>query len=212
MKAAIVVFAREPLQGRVKTRLAAEVGEGAAARVYAALLDQTLLVAADPDFDVTVSLAEEPSASWTEQCARTWEVQCGGDLGARMRDAFDRRFREGYERVLVVGSDCARLRVEHLREASDALDDAPVALGPSPDGGYWLIAQRRPGVDLFTGIPWSDPATLAATRDRLRHLRSCWVELEQLDDIDTAEDLETALADPLVTPELRDRLLDALSV
>ncbi len=85
-----------------------------------------------------------------------------------------------------------------------------MALGPAADGGYWLVAQQRPGVDLFTGIPWSSPDTLAATRRRLEALGATWVELDRLNDLDTEADLRAALADPRLAPELRDRLLNAL--
>ena len=210
MKTAVVVFAREPLPGRVKTRLAAAIGEAAAARVYAALLEHTLAVAAETAIDLVVSYAEGPSPAWTADHAQRWEVQRGGDLGERMRDAFARRFGEGCDCVVIVGSDCPPLRQEHLTGAVDALEDAPVVLGPSADGGYWLVGQRRPGVDLFSGVPWSSPGTLAATRQRLESLSAAWVELDKFDDVDTGDDLHTALADPRVAPELRQRLLNAL--
>jgi glycosyltransferase A (GT-A) superfamily protein (DUF2064 family) len=127
-----------------------------------------------------------------------------------MRTAFDLRFGEGADRVLVVGSDLPKLGVDHLRSAERALDAADVALGPAADGGYWLVAQKRPGVDLFSGIPWSSPDTLAATRRRLEALGATWVELDRLNDLDTEADLRAALADPGLAPELRDRLLIAL--
>ena len=210
MKTAVVVFAREPVPGRVKTRLAAAIGEVGACSVYAALLEHTLSVAAGLGFDMVVSFAEPPSPVWTAGHAQRWEVQRGDDLGARMRDAFDRRFGEGYDDALVVGSDCPRLEVEHLTGAVKALRDAAVVLGPAADGGYWMVAQRRPGVDLFTGIPWSSPGTLAATRKRLETLAVKWAELKVLDDIDTEADLRAALDDPRVAPELRQELLNAL--
>jgi glycosyltransferase A (GT-A) superfamily protein (DUF2064 family) len=127
-----------------------------------------------------------------------------------MRDAFDRRFGDGFDRVVIVGSDCPRLEVEHLTGAVKALRDAAVVLGPAADGGYWMVAQRRPGVDLFTGIPWSSPDTLTETRQRLENLGAAWVEIEALDDIDTEADLRTALTDPRLAPELRQQLLNAV--
>ncbi len=210
MKTAVVVFAREPVPGRVKTRLAAAIGEAVAARVYAVVLEHTLAVAAGAGFDPVASFAEAPSPRWAGELALRWEVQRGDDLGERMHDAFDRRFEEAFDRVVIVGSDCPLLRREHLTGAADALEDAPVVLGPSADGGYWLVGQRRPGVDLFSGVPWSSPRTLAATRQRLENLGTKWVELEELDDLDTEADLHAALADPRVAKELRERLLSEL--
>ncbi len=185
MRTAVVVFAREPVPGRAKTRLAATVGGIAAAAVYAALFENTLAVAAGTGFDLVLSLAEPPSPAWTGCLGWRWEVQSGADLGNRMLKAFEVRFGEGYDRVLIVGSDVPNLGVDHLRSAERALDTAAAVLGPASDGGYWLVAQRRPGVDLFSGIPWSSPDTLAATRRRLEQLRVTWSELEQLDDLDT---------------------------
>jgi len=207
---AVVVFAREPSPGRVKTRLASTIGDIAAARVYTALLENTLTMVAGSGFDHVLSLAEPPSPAWSGAPGRRWEVQSGADLGARMRTAFDLRFGEGADRVLVVGSDLPKLNVDHLRSAERALDAADVALGPAADGGYWLVAQRRPGVDLFTGIPWSSSGTLTATRKKLEAIGVAWVELDRLNDLDTEADLRAALADPGLAPELRDRLLNAL--
>jgi rSAM/selenodomain-associated transferase 1 len=210
VKTAAVVFAREPVPGRVKTRLAASIGGIAAAGVYAALLENTLAVAAGAECNLVIALAESPSQIWAEDLGLRWEVQRGAELGTRMRNAFELRFSEGCDRVLLVGSDIPNLGVEHLESAVQALDVADVALGPASDGGYWLVAQRRPGLDLFSGIPWSSPDTLAATRRRLEALGATWVELDRLNDLDTEADLRAALADPRLAPALRECLLTAL--
>ena len=210
MNTVVVVFAREPVPGRVKSRLAEAIGERSAARIYAALLEQTLEVAEASAFDVVVSLAEAPTRAWIDTHDERWEVQHGADLGARMGDAFQRRFGEGYDRVVIFGSDCPFLRRDHLSQAVEALERMGVVLGPACDGGYWLVAQRRAGVDLFTGIPWSNPATLAATRQRLKALGTPWFELQELDDVDTIEDLRNALADPDIDIGLRRKLEIAL--
>lgn len=212
LKSAVVVFAREPLPGRAKTRLAESIGGTGAARVCAVLLEWTLEVVAGSTGDVVVSLAEEPEGAWMSGRDVRWEVQTGADLGARMREAFGRRFDEGCEKVVIVGSDCPYLRRDHILRAVESLEDVGVALGPASDGGYWLIAQRRPGVDLFTGVPWSSPFTLAATRKLLEDRKTEWFELDQLDDVDTFDDLQNALSDPRIDPDLRDRLLIAWQV
>ena len=203
MSTAVVVFAREPVPGEVKTRLAAEAGERVASRVYSVLLDRTLAAAAASSFDLVVSLAEAPSRKWSTSLGWRWEVQEGNDLGARMRDAFDRRFGEDYDRVITIGSDCPSLHPRHLLAARRALDAHPVVLGPARDGGYWLVAQKRPGVDLFAGVPWSSLETLAATRTRLAALDIPWIELDILGDIDTARDLRETIADSTIDPGLR---------
>lgn len=206
MTTRVVVFGREPRPGRVKSRLAATIGGEPATAVYAVLLDAALQAARATGFETVLSLAEAPSATWARELAVAFELQRGADLGARMAAAFDAHFGGGAERVVVVGSDCPGLRPHHLREAAAALAGAPVVLGPSSDGGYWLVAQRAPGLDLFSEIPWSAPTTLAATRRRLRSLGVRWSELEELRDIDIQADLLAVLDDDAVPESVRRRL------
>ncbi len=202
----IVVFGRQPVAGRVKTRLAAGLGEEAAAGVYRVLLEHTLRCALASGARVTLSVAEPPSEGWTPFPGVRPEVQCSGDLGRRMLEAFRRAFARGASAVVLVGSDCPGLETAHLLEALDRLEGHPVVLGPAADGGYWLVGQRPPGVDCFAGVPWSSGDTLRATRERLRGLGVPWAELEVLRDVDTLEDLEVVLRDGGATPAAAARL------
>jgi uncharacterized protein len=202
----VVVFGREPVPGRVKSRLAAGVGGELAAAVYGELLGHTLRVAGSIDADVVLALAEPPARGWRPERAVAVEVQVAGDLGRRLADALARRFAEGYRRVVVVGSDCPELAPHHLRAALDGLAMHPVVLGPAWDGGYWLVGARAPGMDLFRDIPWSTPGVLDATRARLRALGVGWLELERLHDLDTDADLRRALDGETLGGELRSRL------
>jgi rSAM/selenodomain-associated transferase 1 len=206
VSAALVIFAREPIPGLVKTRLAEVVGAGTATSVYTALLEHTVATARAAGIGAMISLAGEPGREWAETLDLPFEIQGGGDLGERMAECFRRRFAEGRSRVVIIGSDNAHLKPEHLRSAFTALDDLPVVVGPADDGGYWLIGQRAPRVDLFTDVPWSSPDTLEATRVRLRTLDIPWRELDTLPDIDTAEDLGKATTDPRIDETLRSRL------
>ena len=206
MRTCVVVFGREPVPGRVKTRLAAGVGEEAAARIYAVLLDHALEIAADSGSRVVLSLAEAPSPLWAARLGVPFEVQSDLDLGGRMAESFARRFAEGEDWVVVVGSDCPWITTRHLRSASKELEREGVVLGPATDGGYYLVAQRPPGVDLFSGIPWSTGATMTATRQRLTGLGTVWTEIDELSDVDTEADLEELLADPHTTAALARRL------
>jgi len=185
-----VVFGREPVPGRVKTRLARETGVERAAAVYAALLERTLAAAVATGVPVVLSLAEACTGAWAPPPGLRVEVQGHGDLGQRMLEAFSRRFAEGVDRVLLIGSDCPGVSRCRLLEALEVLSRAPVVLGPAVDGGYWAVGQRAPGVDCFSGVPWSSPETLRATRQRLRRLGVPWEEIETLADVDTVEDLE----------------------
>jgi glycosyltransferase A (GT-A) superfamily protein (DUF2064 family) len=123
-----------------------------------------------------------------------------------MRAAFDRRFAAGADVVVLVGSDLPGLSSGGLADAFSGLEEAPVVLGPSDDGGYWMVGQRRPGCDLFSRIPWSSPGVLQSTRRRLLELGVEHVELPQLRDLDTIEDLRALAADSTVPEGLRVRL------
>jgi hypothetical protein len=210
MKSCVVVFGREPIPGEVKSRLAAGIGAEAAARVYAAILEHTLEVARNSGARVVLSLAEVPSGSWARDVGAVVEIQRGNDLGDRMDDAFARRFAEGEGRVVMVGSDCPWFTTTHVAKASAKLGGADAVLGPATDGGYWLVAQRPPGLAMFARIPWSSPETLEETRKRISALGGTWFELEELVDIDTVEDLELVLDDPRTPEQLRDKIRDAL--
>lgn len=209
MNTVLVIFAREPVAGKVKTRLAEGVGAETAASIYASLLEHTIATARTIGIKVVVSLAAVPTANWMATLGFPFESQGRGDLGVRMGECFQRRFFEGCTRTVIIGSDNAHLHPDHIRSAFAALELNPVVLGPAEDGGYWLVGQQTPGVDLFSDIPWSSPATLDATRNRLQTLGVEWRELQTLPDIDTQEDLQRAIEDPSVPVQLRRRLASA---
>lgn len=211
MSGCVVVFGREPLPRRVKSRLAARIGAEAAARVYGVLLEHSLGAAVVSGLRALLSLAECPSASWAEQVGLPFEIQKVGTLSERMADTFERRFAEGEERVVLVGSDCPGLTPGLIRRAAASLDENGAVLGPTNDGGYYLIAQRAPGTDLFTGIPWSVRETMSATRDRLAAHEVRWTELDELSNVDTAEKLEALLANPNAPQTLVERLAAAVA-
>ena len=206
MRERLVVFARQPVVGRAKSRLAAGIGAARAAAVYEVLLEHTMWIARESGVAAQIWFAEEPDAHWAKALGLPFETQEAGDLGRRMACCFDHLFAGGSNKVVLIGSDTAHLEPDHIPAALAALDDHPVVLGPAEDGGYWLVGQQAPGVDLFSGIPWSQPTTLAATRARLQSLGADWFELESLPDIDTEEDLRRVVDDPRVDEELRRRL------
>ena len=211
MTTSVVVFGREPVVGKVKRRLARGLGADAAARIYAAVLDHTLHTVSGCGVPCFLSLAEVPSEKWKKPDGFSLEIQVSGDLGDRMAATFARRFREGARRVVLLGSDCPWVVATHVHAAIAFLEDSEVVIGPATDGGYWLVAQRAPGVDLFTGVPWSSPGTLDRTRKRLAALGVAWTEIEELRDIDTASDLEAVLNDPRTPEGLRNQFVKMLN-
>jgi rSAM/selenodomain-associated transferase 1 len=208
MRREIVVFGRVPVAGRVKTRLAAAVGTEKAAKIYRLLLDHVLTESCAAGPAVTLALADAAPAGhqWRPPPGVEIEIQAPGDLGRRMLRSFERHFAAGADAVVLIGSDLPGLSAGMLADAHAALEQTPVVLGPSDDGGYWLVGQRRPGRDLFSGVPWSSPRVLGPTRRRLLELGVAHAELELLRDLDTIDDLRALSADLMVPEGLRVRL------
>lgn len=194
MRTEVVVFGRRPVPGRVKTRLAVAIGPEAATEIYRALLDHALGEAVATGMRVTLALAGgSSSGGWEAPAGLHVTSQIGSDLGARMKNAFSDSFNAGADAVVLVGSDLPGLSSALICAAFEALGRVPVVLGPAADGGYWTVGQRRPGHDLFTGIPWSTPDTLAATKRRLADLGLNFEKLPVLRDLDTIQDVEAFL-------------------
>lgn len=190
--AAVLVFVRAPEAGRVKTRLAAALGPEVALRVYVRLAEHTVREARAVGEAVRVHFtpagAEEAVRGWLGEGA-DYLPQGGGDLGERMHRAFREAFAAGYGRVVIVGSDLPELSAGLLRRALALLEEWEVVLGPARDGGYYLLGLRREVPELFTAIPWSTGEVLARTRERLREVGIEPALLEELADVDEAEDL-----------------------
>ncbi len=195
---ALIVFARAPELGRVKTRLAAEVGDGAALRAYRTLAEQVIAaVSASATYSVTVAYtppdAEPAMREWLGPGV-TLRPQSGGGLGARMAAAIADAISGGAERAVVIGTDCPDVTPDVVAEAFTRLGAADVVLGPASDGGYYLIGMSRPHRALFEGIPWSSAGTLRATLARARAGGLSVALLDERRDIDTAEDWRVWLA------------------
>ena len=197
----LLVFARLPELGRVKTRLAATVGPAEALRVYRHLLAITEGAVAAAGIPATVWLAEvseqqrlgletNPVQTLAPWAGRHWRVQNAAfDLGGRMAEAFAEAFGAGAGRVAVIGTDCPGLRPGILRQAFEGLQTHDVVIGPAADGGYYLLALRQPRPELFRQIAWSSPAVLTQTLAAAAGLGLRVHLLEVLNDVDTADDL-----------------------
>jgi rSAM/selenodomain-associated transferase 2/rSAM/selenodomain-associated transferase 1 len=190
------VFAKSPVPGHVKTRLAAEIGNEAAAAHHArfiALAMTTAVAARDAGLFDEIELWCSPDADapafavWRDRDRISLHVQDGADLGARMRTALDSALARG-ARAILVGTDCPMLDIVYLARAVAALETCDAVFGPAEDGGYVLVGLSR-RVDAFSGVPWSAPDTIAATRARLASSRALWQELPTLWDIDEPRDL-----------------------
>lgn len=194
--ATLQIFAKSPLPGLVKTRLAASIGAEEAAAVYRDLLVRTLGTAANARRAGIVGAVElwvapeadpGPLAAWAERLGIALHPQHGADLGARMRHAL-RASLDASRPALLIGTDAPDLDLAYLAEAAAALQSHDAVVGPAEDGGYVLIGLAR-DADAFTGVAWSTPAVMAQTRSLLTTAGVTWKELAPLWDVDTADDL-----------------------
>ena len=196
--AAVIVFARAPLRGRVKTRLAATIGDDAALLAHRELLHATVGVAASllghPDFgEGSVELCidgadpEGECAALARRLGVRLGRQLGSDLGVRMHSALARALQGGRLPVLV-GSDCPELQAGDLLEALALLRRRDAVFAPAEDGGYVLVGLARECPALFEGVTWGGPDVMDQTRARLRVEGIRWAELRTLWDVDRHED------------------------
>ena len=192
----LLVFAREPVLGQVKTRLAAAIGPAAALAVYRELLHHTAAAVAAAGLPTTLWLAEAPAPPAAPAQPRPnwpgypWHVQPpAADLGARMAHAFAEAFAAGAAAALVIGTDCPGLTAGHLGEAAAALATHDVVVGPATDGGYYLLGMKTLHQELFAGQQWSTATVLADTLAAAARLGLRVAQLPALADIDTAADL-----------------------
>lgn len=197
----------------MKTRLAAAIGPKIAAEVYLGCLRCSLgrfsqlgcrrLVAYSPP---------EKRAAFESVLPTGWGLveQSSGDLGARMSRFFEQRCLAGDRRVVVVGSDSPSLSIERISAAFELLEDVPVVLGPSEDGGYYLVGLNQPIPELFEGIEWGGERVLEQSLAVLRRVGASAELLPGWYDLDVEADLQRLRAelasDPGIDSHLRELL------
>ena len=191
----LIVFGRYPAVGKVKTRLIPALGPAGAAVLQKRLTDRTMISACRLSARNGVQVVfchddgnRERMDRWLGLKDIGYQQQACGDLGRRMYVAMCAAFRRGAQRVILIGTDIPGLTTAILTQAFDRLNDHDLVLGPSADGGYWLVGMTRP-VNIFDGIAWSQPTVLNHTLE-LAHrkgVRPC--QLDPLADLDTPDDL-----------------------
>lgn len=190
----IAVFAREPVLGKVKTRLLAALGEAGALALYQQMLARIgacigasglarldLWITSNPSHESFLSICNEMNIY----------IQEGDDLGAKMAFSCDHTLvTEAAQSVLIVGTDCPVMDVAYLDSALTSLQaGSDVVIGPAEDGGYVLIGMRKPQPALFTDIPWGSDRVLAETLTKLEALHLNYHLLPTLWDVDIPADL-----------------------
>jgi rSAM/selenodomain-associated transferase 1 len=186
----LIIFIRNPEKGKVKTRLAAEVGEERALAIYQALLGHVRLVSKAFScrrllyYSHFVDREDEWSSRFFSK-----RQQRGKDLGDRMNQAFIETLKEA-ERAVIIGSDCPLLSTVHLQEAFSRLSEKDYVVGPAEDGGYYLLGMKEPSSFLFENMKWSTPDVCRQTLDRIRQKGKSVHILPTLSDVDYASDWE----------------------
>ncbi len=186
---ALVIFIKNPVLGKAKTRIAATVGEEEALRIYMLLLTHTRQVADNVEIDRHLYYSHHiEEDEWSDDLYYK-HVQIDGDLGARMRDACA-TLSKTYSKVVIIGSDCAQLTVAHINKAIESLKNNDVVLGPVYDGGYYLLAMRGYHPRLMTDINWSTDVVAAQTLAQADDSGLTHTCIDKLSDIDYYEDWE----------------------
>jgi rSAM/selenodomain-associated transferase 1 len=194
---AIAIFLKAPRAGRVKTRLAAEVGDRHALRLYRLIAARTLAAVRATGLEATVWFAPADAGPELRYwLGEEWPLrpQASGDLGARM--VASTQAVEAGRGWIALGGDCPGITAQVIHEACAAIERGEIVIGPTHDGGYYLLGGRTPLPDLFTAMPWSTERVLAETRARLTRVGAAWHELPVLREVDTAAD---ARAEGLLT-------------
>ncbi|RUL88544.1 TIGR04282 family arsenosugar biosynthesis glycosyltransferase [Tautonia sociabilis] len=194
--AVLGIFGKRPEPGRVKTRLAAEFGDGFAAEAHEAMLLDTLDSWASDRFLApggrrVFVYAPADAGPWFDPIvppSLAMQPQADGDLGARLRAFFAGEFEEGATRVVVIGSDSPTLDPSIVVSAFLCLEGKDVVLGPATDGGYYLIGCRPPVPAIFEGVDWGTPQVLSQTLDRLRGTGRSLAVLPPWYDVDAPDD------------------------
>lgn len=196
----ILVFAKAPIMGQVKTRLIPAIGAESAVRLYQQMLQQTLKLVVDSAFcRVRLLCAPDTSHPFFQSLSSNYDVpldpQEGNDLGERMFNAASRRLNE-FKNVILIGSDCPEMSASHLEDVINimAQGESDVVITPAHDGGYVLLGLRRIDPGLFEDVNWGTEAVMSQTRSALEQLRWHWKEMEPLKDLDTFEDIKDFVA------------------
>lgn len=188
LKNELLIFAKYPEPGKVKTRLARTVGPVEAAVRYRGMIDAVMQKTQTTNGEYNRILCFDPPQREDE--FRKWfsslemRPQCGGDLGKRMIVAFQESLANGAGRAVLIGTDCVEVDRSLLSDAFDRLEKADLVLGPAKDGGYYLIGMKAVHPSLFEGIPWSTEKVLEETLDKAGRSRLKVELLKTLSDLD----------------------------
>lgn len=190
MKKGLIIFIRNPVVGKVKTRIAQTMGDDNAMEVYRLLLEHTRSITVEVSCDKFLFYSDRINHSdeWENEIYDK-RLQQAGDLGQRMAAAFSELFTEGYQQVLIIGSDCIELTAAGIQEAFELLNQHSAVIGPATDGGYYLLGITRFFPQPFLGKKWGTGTVLQDTLDDFRLAGVNIGRLPVLNDVDEEKDI-----------------------
>ena len=190
---ALLIFQKNPELGKVKTRLGATLGDERALEIYHQLIEITLKEANKTSFDIFIFYSSFlPKENSTELITRN--VQKGEDLGEKMKNAFQEVLALGYQKAIIIGTDCPEIHAGILNQAAVELKNNELVIGPAEDGGYYLLGMKTLQKELFEEVQWSTESVLKQTLEKAETLGLKVSLLESLNDIDTEEDLKKLIS------------------
>lgn len=184
----LIVFVKNIRLGKVKTRLAKSIGDDAAFEIYKHLVEITETETKKVEnCDIHIYFSDVIIETKWQGFSKF--VQIEGDLGDKMKNAFEKGFEMGYTSIVGVGSDLPNLNGSIIEKGFEELQNVPVVFGPAEDGGYYLIGMNSLQSCIFEHKPWSTNQLLSITLEELKENKINVNLLEELNDIDTLEDL-----------------------
>ena len=190
----LIFFIKAPWLGNVKTRLQPELTPEQLVMIYRAMVEDTVSQFGDVGFCDVIIFCYPADSSYEMKnwLGNRFEYfpQHGNDLGERMHNAIAEMLNQKYNKVLLTGSDIPTLDATIIMKALSSLDDHDLVLGPSLDGGYYLIGMKQPHPELFQGITWSTNHVFEQTMQKAREAKLEIMQIESKSDIDTYRELE----------------------
>ena len=185
----LLIFTKNPVAGKVKTRLAKDLGDDKALEIYKFLLEHsaafTSSVNAEKHVYYSDSITEQDI--WDNKIYKK-KLQSGAHLGKRMENAFKNGFEENHEKIIVIGSDMYDIQAGDIEEAFQQLENHDYVIGPASDGGYYLFGMKSLNLKVFKNKDWGTSSVL---KDTLKDLQKEDVKLlETRNDVDLLEDIE----------------------
>ncbi len=194
MSTCLIIFAKSPIPGKVKTRLIPSITPIEAAELYKAFVTDIIFNTHKLKCE-RVTIAYTPSnaeATFHNICDQSvnYLPQKGHTLGERMKNAFKYAFDKGSKRTIIIGTDSPTLPLSYIHKAFDALKEVPVTLGPTFDGGYYLIGLSEQNDAIFDGVDWSTSMVFGQTLARIQAINKQLYVLPPWYDVDTPDNLE----------------------